>query len=73
VVVAGDGRRIVTAVGSRVACDLDFVDRLLWLRLVARRLGWLVFLEDVDDDLSDLLDLVGVSGLLLSPRRANWL
>jgi hypothetical protein len=68
VVVAGDGRRIVTAVGSRVACDLDLVDRLLWLRLVARRLGWLVSLEDVDDDLADLLDLVGVAALL-SPTR----
>jgi hypothetical protein len=68
VVVAGDGRRFVTAVGSTVVCDLDLVDRLLWLRLVARRLGWLVFLEDVDDDLRDLLDLVGVAALLASRR-----
>ncbi len=67
VVVAGDGRRMLIDIGSAVACDLDLVDRLLWLRLTARRLGWAVILEDVDDDLHDLLDLVGVAALLASP------
>jgi hypothetical protein len=67
VVVTGDGRRVVTAVGSAVACDLDLVNTLLWLRLIGRRLGWLVFLEDVDGDLHDLLDLVGADALLRSP------
>jgi hypothetical protein len=67
VVVAGDGWRVVVPVDSAVACDLDLVDRLLWLRLTAQRLGWFVFLEDVDDDLHGLLDLVGVAPLLASP------
>lgn len=67
VVVAGDRHQYVAAIESAVACDLDLVNRLLWLRLTARRLGWLVFLEDVDDDLHELLDLVGVAALL-TPR-----
>jgi hypothetical protein len=67
VVIAGDRRRSVFAIESAVTCDLDLVDRLLWLRLMARRHGWVVLLEDVDDDLYDLLELVGVATALLSP------
>ena len=67
VVVAGDGHRYVVAIESAVPCDLDLVNRLLWLRLATRRLGWLVLLEDIDDDLRDLLDLVGVAPFL-TPR-----
>jgi hypothetical protein len=66
VVVAADRSRYVATIESAVTCDLDLVNRLLWLRLTARRLGWLVFLEDVDDDLHDLLVLVGVAPLLAS-------
>ncbi len=68
VVVAGDRSRYVVAIEPTVVCDLDLVNRLLWLRLTARRLGWLVFLEDIDDDLHDLIDLVGVDSLLTSRR-----
>jgi hypothetical protein len=68
VVIAGDRRHLVATVDHRVPCDLDLVHRLLWLRLSAHRLGCRLFLEDVDDDLHDLLDLVGAaSSLGLAP------
>jgi hypothetical protein len=60
---AGD-RPFVVSVDRAVACDLDLVDRLLWLRLMARRMGWIVHVEHVDDDLAELLELVGVAGSL---------
>ena len=61
VLVAGGRRRVVAIVEADVACDLDLVDRLLWLRLGAQRRGWSLHLEDVDDDLHELLELVGVA------------
>lgn len=67
VVVAIDGRRcIVALVDQATCCDLDLVERLLWLRLRASRRGWRLHLEDVDDDLRGLLDLVGVTTSLMS-------
>ena len=67
VLVADDRRCLVASLGPTVACDLDLVDRLLWLRLAVRRFGWHLVLEDVDDELRQLLDLVGVATSLL-PR-----
>jgi hypothetical protein len=67
VVVAGDRCRYVIAIEPTVVCDLDLVNRLLWFRLIAQRLGWVVLLEDVDDDLHDLLDFLGVAAVLASP------
>jgi hypothetical protein len=58
------GQSIVVAVERAVPCDLDLVNRILWLCLLARRLGWIVRLEAVDDELADLLDLVGMSAHL---------
>ena len=66
VVLAAGGRRcIVAVVDNAVRCDLGLVERLLWLRLNAQRTGWRLFLEDVDDDLRQLLDLVGVTTWLV--------
>jgi hypothetical protein len=62
-VAAGD-EPFVVSVDHAVPCDLDLVDRLLWLRLVATRLGWMVHVEHVDDDLAELLELVGVASSL---------
>ena len=67
VLVAEDRRCRVASLGPAVNCDLDLVDRLLWLRLTVRRFGWRLVLEDVDDELRELLDLVGVTTSLL-PR-----
>ena len=67
VVVAIDGHRcVVASVDRATRCDLDLVERLLWLRLRASRRGWRLHLEDVDDDLRGLLDLVGVTMALMS-------
>jgi ABC-type transporter Mla MlaB component len=68
IVLAAGGRRCVVAVvDNAVRCDLGLVERLLWLRLHAQRTGWRLLLEDVDDELRQLLDLVGVTTWLL-PR-----
>lgn len=64
VVVAGDQRRTLSPVEGDVPCDLALVQRLLWLRLRAQRMGWRLHLEDVDDELAALLDLVGVGDCL---------
>jgi hypothetical protein len=52
------------SVDHGVPCDLDLVDRLLWLRVIATRMGWRLHVEHVDEDLAELLDLVGVAGSL---------
>ena len=68
VVLVADGqRRFVIAIDRSVPCDLDLVDRLLLLRLNAQRRGWCLLFENVDGDLRELLDLVGVAAWL-APR-----
>jgi hypothetical protein len=67
VLLAGGRRRVVATVRADVSCDLDLVDRLLLLRLGAQRRGWSLLLEDVDDELHELLDLVGVTRWLTPP------
>lgn len=67
VLVAGEQRCVVAVVDNAVRCDLRLVERLLWLRLSAQRTGWCLLLEDIDDDLRQLLDLVGVTKSLM-PR-----
>ena len=42
-------------------CDLALVDQILRLQLVVARRGWTLRLTDVDDDLRDLMHLVGVN------------
>jgi hypothetical protein len=63
-VIVGTGQPMVVAVARTVPCDLDLVDRILWMSLLARRRGWAVRLVAVDDELAELLDLVGVAGRL---------
>jgi hypothetical protein len=63
-VVASTDGPLVVGVGRDVPCDLDLVDRLLWLCVVVRRLGWSVRLTHVDDELAELLELVGVTSPL---------
>ena len=48
--------------------DLRAVDDLCQLALAAQRLGCTVRLEGVTDELRAMLDLAGVSGLLLEQR-----
>jgi hypothetical protein len=63
-VVAAGGEPLVISVDKAVPCDLALVDRLLWLRLTVARMGWRLRVEYIDDDLAELLDLVGVADSL---------
>jgi hypothetical protein len=67
VVMMVGGHPLVVAVDPSVPCDVGLVDRLLWMILNARRAGSPVHLAAVDDELAELLDLVGVSDHLLAP------
>jgi hypothetical protein len=62
------GNRVVQvgAIGRDTRCDFLLVDRILRLRLAAARLGWTLHLSAVDEDLRDLLDLVGVADRLVT-------
>ena len=46
------------------AVDLDLVDDLLRLRLLAQRLGWTFELRDPSPELVELLRFVGVTDVL---------
>jgi hypothetical protein len=46
-------------------CDLAVVDELARLHVSARRLGCTIELRDVGADLLELLDFVGLSGLVV--------
>jgi hypothetical protein len=67
-VLTSEGAPLVLAVDGDVPCDLDLVNRLLWLCLVARRIGWGVRVEQVDDDLRELFELVGVAACFRPDR-----
>jgi len=49
--------------------DLRFVDRLARLHLQARRRGVRLMLVDPPGRLRELLDLVGLTDVLVEPRR----
>jgi len=42
-------------------CDLGFVEDLLRVQLAARRFGWSIELRDVQPDLRELIELVGLT------------
>ena len=42
-------------------CDLGFVEDLLRVQLAARRFGWTIQLCDVQPDLRELIELVGLT------------
>ena len=80
--VAGDGSRAVVLVldddvevvlwrmDGLSGPDLGLVDRLARLQLAARRLGYAIRLRNPCDELSALLDLLGLSDVLpLEARR----
>ena len=64
--VPGDGSTaviVVVDVGD-TAVDLALIDGLARLQLLAGRLGWSVRIRNPHDDLGELLDLVGLSGVV---------
>jgi hypothetical protein len=42
-------------------CDLGFVEGLLRVQLTARRFGWSIKLREVQPDLRELVELVGLT------------
>lgn len=70
--------RIVLVVGDReIPCgtihpairrDLGLLETILRLRLVATRLGWSIRVIQADDDLRELVELVGLTDCLADGR-----
>lgn len=56
-----DGCVVEVGPVGAAACDAELVDALLRFDLAARRLGWTLRLREVDPNLHELLDLVGVA------------
>jgi hypothetical protein len=61
VVLLRDGReQLLGPVYAPDRCDLGFVDGLLRVQLTARRFGWSIKLRNVQPDLLELVELVGL-------------
>jgi hypothetical protein len=52
-------------------CDLGFVEGLLRVQLTARRFGWSIVLRDVQPDLLELVELVGLRADLVGDRQSS--
>jgi len=64
---AGGPVEVVVGSVSGRPVDLELVDALARLQLTARRLGCSIRLREPSQQLHELLDLVGVGGLLTGP------
>ena len=63
--VAGGGREIVLgAIDHGAHCDLALIDDLLRLRMAVARRGWSIRLACPDQDLRELVELVGLGECL---------
>jgi len=61
VVLLRDGREdLLGPVYAPDRCDLGFVEGLLRVQLTARRFGWSIKLRNVQPDLLELVELVGL-------------
>ena len=69
VLVCGDVEVLSWPLAWRAHGDLAVVDDLARLELAARRLGLSVRLRDAHPELSELLELCGLGGVLLGPGR----
>lgn len=66
VVVNGDEERVASwTIGEQGRPDMRAVDGLARVRLAASHRGWAVRLEEVGPELAELLELAGLSDLLL--------
>ena len=62
VLLLRDGQEVLLGpVYAPDRCDLGFVDGLLRVQLAARRFGWSIKLRDVQPDLRELVELVGLT------------
>ena len=68
--IVDDGIEVTIASVDARRPDLGLVEALMRLRLVARRRGWQLVVRDLPDEQRGLLDLVGLTDLLvLEPGR----
>jgi hypothetical protein len=51
-------------IDSTTRCDLALIDAILRMRLAGTRYGWSIRLTNVDRDLRDLVELVGLTEYL---------
>ena len=64
VVVVADREFPFGVIDATTRCDLVLIDRILRMRLAGTRQGWSIRLTNVDRDLRDLLELVGLTDCL---------
>jgi hypothetical protein len=65
ILVAGGGCEIVLgAVDHGARCDLALIEDLLRLRMAVARRGWSIRLADPDQDLRELVELIGLGQYL---------
>lgn len=62
---------VLTVDVTGVASDAVAVDALARLQLAARRNGWRIALRGADRELSELIVLIGLTGVFLSPAEAE--
>ena len=62
--VVGDLELPLAVVDAAADCDLALVDEILRVQLVVARRGWSIRLSQVDDDLRELVELVGLGARL---------
>jgi hypothetical protein len=60
--VQGEQTLVLGQLGPRERGDLEIVDDLLRLQLVAGRLGWRVRISECRQELRELFDLMGMAG-----------
>lgn len=61
VLLLRDGEEVLLGpVHAPDRCDLGFVEDLLRVQLTARRFGWSIKLREVQPDLLELVELVGL-------------
>ena len=63
-VVGGGGEIPLGAIDHGARCDLALVDDLLRLQMAVARRGWSIRLTHVDEDMRELVELVGLGECL---------
>ncbi len=71
VLVRGEAEVTSWPLGGCACPDLDLVDHLARLQLTARRLGCEIRLVKAGPELRELLDLVGLTGVLVGPGGSD--
>ena len=64
VLVVGDRELPLGIVRRTARGDLELVDEILRVQLIVARRGWSIRLTHVDDDLRELVELVGLADQL---------